>query len=224
MMANPGWLPPTSYVYTAADAEYDRSQVRWPGDGLDGGFARPELEPLATRLERARRTNVCRWMTQEMLTEFANAQRWPLLWVGDVWIKGIHVDFVVLTWKGAFLIWSVDMRWTPRQVAMVKPARDQVQRELGDAWPGQVEMMFHSPREPTGWHRHILIDEQLPEPVEIVTCGGRIDEVLVYWKPAGGVGLDPEWITWLTEASQARWWRSSEGRAPAPEIPVDERA
>lgn len=208
--------------YTAEDAEARRVSVRWPGDGLTGDFARPALEPLASRLERGSRVDTCRQMTYEMLTEF-NAAGWPCLVNCSVWVKGVNVDFLVLTWKGAFLVWSIDHRWTTRQAALVMPARAEIQQDLGESWPGQVEAIFHSPREQTGWVRSMAIDPETEQPVDIVIAGGRIDDVLVHWQPAGQVGIDPEWLRWLAAAAQPRWWRSAEGGYDLPEAPLHER-
>lgn len=211
-----------SQPYTAEDAEARRAGVRWPGDGLTAGFARPALEPLATRLERGSRVDICREMTYEMLTAFT-AAGWPSLVFCGVWVKGIHIDFVVLTWKGVFLVWSIDHRWTYKQAAMVMPARIQIQRDVGDGWSGQVEAIFHSPREQTGWTRRMAVDQDTGQAVEIVIAGGRIDEVLVQWQPAGGMGIDPEWLRWLTGATEPRWERSAEGGYKLPEAPPHER-
>lgn len=211
-----------SQPYTAEDAEARRANLRWPGDGLTGDFARPALEPLATRLERSVRTQHVREMTYAMFADFA-AGGWPILVTCGVWVNGVHVDFVVVTWKGVFLVWAVDHRWTYKQAAMVMPARVQVQMELGNGWPGQVEVIFHSPREQTGWERRMAVHPETGQAVDIVIAGGRIDEVLVQWEPAGGVGIDPEWLSWLSGASRPRWWRSAEGGYDLPEAPLHER-
>jgi hypothetical protein len=179
-------------------------------------FSWPEVEPLASRLERAARVFECRGQTWEMLEALNSRGGWAVR--PDVWVKGICVPFLVYGWKGVFLIWSIDYRWTVRQAAMVMPARDQIQAELGPSWPGQVEAVFHSPRESTGYERQVLVDEESERPVDILILGGRIDEVLGDWEPVGQVGIDPEWARVLAAASKPRWWRSAEGwrKAPAP--------
>jgi hypothetical protein len=207
---------------TAGEAAAERADLRWPDDGLDGGFARPiDLEPLAGRLERAGRRAACREMTGEMLARWHDEGAPCAIWDG-VWVTGVFVDFIAATWKGVFLIWSIDERWTTRQAAMIMPARATIQAEMS-GWPGQVEAIFHSPRESTGCHRHVLVDEQSGEPVDIVLMGGCIDELLTHWKPAGGVGLDPEWLRWLSAASGPRWWRSAEGERSLPDAPPHDR-
>jgi hypothetical protein len=182
--------------------------------------ARPRVEPLASRLERAQRIEWCTYETRRMLDEVDQAS---LGWrfVDNVWVKGTCVPFFAFGRDaGFFLIWSFDGRWSPRQAALVAPARERIQSELGEDFPGHVEVMFHSPRENTGWHRHLLVDEPSGQPVDVVAVGGRIDEVLESWSPVAGVGLDPVWIDRLCQAGQPRWWRSGEGmrRPPAPPL------
>jgi hypothetical protein len=207
---------------TAHEAAAERGTLRWPDDGLDRGFARPgDVEPLAGRLERAARRTACREMTGEMLARWHDHGAPCAVWDG-VWVSGVFVDFIVATWKGLFLIWTVDERWTTRQAAIVMSARARIQSEMA-GWPGQVEAVFHSPRESTGWHRHVLLDDESGEPVDIVLMGGRIDELLTEWKPAGGVGLDPEWLRWLSAAAEPRWWRSADGERSIPGPPPHER-
>jgi len=206
---------------TSDEAEAWRRRLRRPGDGLDHGYARPDdVEPLASRLERASRVSDCRDMTRAMLWDWFDGGA-TMAFYGGVWAKGLPIDFLVLTWKGVFCVWSVDQRWTLGQAALVEPARAQIQAEL-PGFAGKVEKVFHSPREPTGWHRHAVIHPYTEEPVELVTIGGRIDEVLAQWQPAGGVGLDPEWVMWLSHAAQPRWWRSNEGRLTE-QLPPDHR-
>jgi hypothetical protein len=202
---------------THAERERRLQDLRYPGDGLEAGYCSPEIEPLATRLERARRVEACRRQAEEMLVSLTERGGWGA--VPNVWVKGICVPFVAFGWRGVFLVWPIDERWTPRQAVMVMPARHQVQRELGDACPGQVEAVFHSPREETGWHRWVLMDEESGQPYDIISMGGRIDEVLADWMPADGVGIDPEWVRWLDHASLPRWWRSAEGMRNVPEPP-----
>lgn len=206
---------------TADQSGEEKASLRWPGDGLEGGFTRPPVEPLASRLERGYRVNRCRELTFEMLVRLNGA--WPSMVVGDAWVRGVQIDFLTFTWKGVFLIWSIDYRWTIRQAAMVMPARDQIQREMGAEWPGQVEAVFHSPREPTGWFRHVAVDDDSEEPVNLIVMGGDLDELLIHWQPIGGVGLDPDWIRWLRGASEPRWWLSDAGRRALPEPPPHER-
>ena len=202
---------------THAEREQRLRDLRCPGDGLDEGYCSPGVEPLASRLERARRVETCRRQTEEMLVTLTERGGWGA--VPNVWVKGICVSFLAFGWRGVFLVWSIDERWTPRQAVMVMPAREQIQRELGDAFPGQVEVVFHSPREGTGSHRWVLVDDESGQPYDVIAMGGRIDEVLAEWMPAGGVGIDPEWVRWLDHASLPRWWQSSEGRRKAPEPP-----
>jgi hypothetical protein len=206
---------------SAREQALSQASVRFPGDGLRAGFTRPRLEPLASRLERAGRVGSCKQQTLELLADL-NAS-WPCAVFPGVWVSGICVDFLTVTWKGVFLIWSIDYRWTVGQAAMVMPARAEVQRELGEDWPGQVEAVFHSPREGTGWTRHLLVDDESSEPVDIVIMGGRIDELLVDWKPVGEIGLDPEWIRWLCGAARPRWWRSAAGWHAMPDPPAHEQ-
>lgn len=207
---------------TADQLDAYRASLRWPGDGLDQGFARAaDLEPLASRMERAVRVSDCRKMTDEMLTSWQNEGAAITLCAG-VWVSGVCVDFLVLTWKGVFCVWAVDCRWTPYQAALVQPARARIQAELA-GWPGKVEAVFHSPRETTGWERKVLVDPEAGEPFEIVVMTGRIDQTLFHWQPVGGVGLDPEWINWLIGASEPRWWRADEGRQEHAQIPPEER-
>jgi hypothetical protein len=191
--------------------------LRYPGDRLNSGFTAPAVEPLASRLERATRVNRCKAMTREMLKDLHT--RLPCLVHEDLRVQGISIDFLTITWKGIFLIWSIDQRWTAKQAAMVMPARGQIQRELGEAWPGHVEAVFHSPREGTGWDRRVLVDDENNEPVEIVIAGGRIDQLLEDWQPLGQVGIDPEWLRWVSQASEPRWWRSDEGARELPPPP-----
>ncbi len=207
---------------TSAQAEAWRQRLRYRDDGLDQGYARPaDVEPLASRIERAVRVSDCRLMTEQMLAEWADEGA-PVAYYDGVWTKEVRIDFLVLTWKGAFCVWSIDHRWTVFQAALVERARAQIQAELA-GWPGQVEAVFHSPREPTGWNRHLMLHPDTDEPVEVVTMGGSIAQLLHDWQPAGGVGLDPEWIVWLDEASAPRWWRSNEGRLRTGAIPPEER-
>ena len=203
---------------THAEREERLRDLRQPGLVE---FSWPEVEPLATRLEHAARVRECRQRTWEML-EALNA-RGECSVRPEVWVRGICVPFLTYGWRGVFLIWSIDYRWTVRQAAMVMPAREQIQCELGPRWPGQVEAVFHSPREATGWSRQLLVDEESGQPVDIVIVGGRIDEVLESWEPPMQVGIDPEWGRVLDEASRPRWWRSAEGWRPAPPPPPHEQ-
>ena len=204
-----------------AEAELRAAALRHVGDGLRSGFATPEVEPLASRLERASRVNRCKQKTFEMLADLHADGACTIY--PDVRVEGISVDFLTLTWKGVFLIWSVDQRWTTRQAAMVMPVRDQIQRELGEAWPGQVEAVFHSPREGTGWDRRVMVDGKSDQPVDIVIMGGRIDRLLREWQPISQVGVDPDWLGWISQAAQPRWWRSDEGRHDIPAPPPHEQ-
>ncbi len=215
--------PYSEQAWSAAQWQELRSNTRSPGDGLDGGFGSPnELERLASRLERAKRVLQCRDLTQGMLSNLVNVAPGRVFVAYGVWVKDVNVDFLVFTWKGAFLVWSIDYRWTYRQAALMMGARTQIQEEL-EGWPGQVEAIFHSPREGTGASRHVGLDEKTGDPLDIVIAGGRLDEVLMDWQPAGGVGLDPEWLSWLAAASQPRWWRSAEGQRELPEPPAHDR-
>ena len=206
---------------TSDQAEALRQRLRYRGDGLEHGYSRPDdVEPLASRLERATRVSDCHTMTNQMLNEWADDVM--LGFYDRVWTKGVCIDFLVLTWKGVFCVWSIDHRWTLGQVALVEPARAQIQAEL-PGFAGKVEAIFHSPRERTGWRRHVMIDPATNEPVEIVIVHGDLAYVLHHWQPVSGVGLDPEWLVWLGDAAAPRWWRSDEGRAPAVELdPHDE--
>jgi hypothetical protein len=203
---------------THAEREQRLRQFRHPGLR---DFSWPEVEPLASRLERAARVFECRGQTWEMLESLNSRGGWAVS--PDVWVKGVCVPFFVYGWKGVFLVWSIDYRWTARQAGIAMPARDQIQQELGTSWPGQVEAVFHSPREETGYERQVLVDEESKRPVDIVIVGGRIDEVLGDWEPVGGVGIDPEWGAALDEASRPRWWRSAEGRRTPPAPPPHEQ-
>ena len=203
---------------THAQREQRLGQLRHPGLR---DFSWPEIEPLASRLERATRVNECKHQTWEMLEALTTRGGWAVS--PDVWVKGVCVPFLVYGWKGVFLVWSIDYRWTVRQAAMVMPARAQIQRELGSSWPGQVEVVFHSPREETGHDRQLLVDEHSEQTVEIVVVGGRIDQVLCDWEPVGQVGIDPEWGRALDKARRPRWWRSAEGWREAPEPPPHDR-
>src|SRR5215216_3169742 len=142
---------------THAEREARLRDLRYPGDGLEAGYCSPDVEPLASRLERARRVEAGRRQTEEMLVSLSERGGWGA--VPHVWVKGICVPFLVFGWRGVFLIWAIDERWTPRQAVMVMPAREQIQRELGEPFPGQVEAVFHSPHEGTGWHRWVLVDD-----------------------------------------------------------------
>ncbi len=207
---------------TSDQAEAWRQRLRYHGDGLDHGYSRPDdVEPLASRLERASRVNDCHTLTAQMLNEWG-FQDVMLGFYPRVWTKGVFIDFLVLTWKGVFCVWSIDHRWTVRQVALVEQARAQIQAEL-PGFAGKVETIFHSPREPTAWTRHVMIDPATNEPVEIVIAHGDLAHVLRHWQPVSGVGLDPEWLVWLGQAAKPRWWRSDEGRAPAVEMPPENR-
>ena len=180
-------------------------------------FARPDdVEPLASRIERGQRVSDCRQMTGQMLADWHDNGA-PIAFYDGVWTKGICIDFLVFTWKGVFCVWSVDHRWTVNQAAIVQPARVQLQAEM-PGWGGKVEAVFHSPRQETGWHRHMMVHPVSNEPVEIVVMRGRIDEILLHWKPFQGIALDPEWITWLCRAATPRWWRSAEGRITTPPL------
>lgn len=214
--------PPHQAPLTDDQAEAWRQSLRSDGDGLDHGFVKPSaVEPLASRLERASRVADCHTMTRDMLTRWVDGGASASVF-GGVWVQGVRIDFLVLTWKGVFCVWSFDHRWTDRQAAFVQPARAQIQAELLD-FPGKVETFFHSPREPTGWTRHIRVHPETDEPFEVVTAGGDIAHVLATWQPVAGVGLDPEWIVWLDHAATPRWWRSAEGRRPEPDMPPEER-
>lgn len=207
---------------TASEREVTKANIRFGGDGLTHGFATPSVEPLASRLERADRVDACSELTQQMLADLAEAG-WPCAVFPNVWVEGICVHFLTVTWKGVFLIWSIDHRWTAHQAELVMPARTRIQQELGTEWFGQVETVFHSPRQDTDWDRRVIVDERSGEPIDIVLMTGRIDRLLIDWQPVGEVGIDPEWIRWLCGASQPRWWRSAEGRRPLPEPPPHER-
>src|SRR4051812_15904290 len=92
--------------------------------GGDVVRALPRVEPLASRLERAQRVEWCRYQTRGMLDELDEAS---LGWrfVDNVWVKGICVPFLAFgPDAGFFLIWSIDRRWSPRQAALVAPARE----------------------------------------------------------------------------------------------------
>jgi hypothetical protein len=201
---------------TDPDADALRSRLRWPGDGLSR-FSRPdELERLASRVERADRVSECRRMTAQMLLDW-RGQGAPVAFYDGVWTKGICIDFLVFTWKGVFCVWSVDHRWTVNQAAMVQPARVQIQAEM-PGWEGKVEAVFHSPRQDTGWDRHVMVHPVTDDPVEIVVIRGQIDEILFHWEPFDGIGLDPEWMHWMATAAEPRWWRSAEGRIATPPL------
>jgi hypothetical protein len=200
---------------THAEREQRLREIRHPGCDE---FASPDVEPLASRLERAQRVETCRGMTASMMDELQQSGGTFAI-AENVWVKGICVPFFVVGWKGLFLVWPIDERWTARQAVMVMPARERIQRELGDAFPSDVEAVFHSPREGTGWHRWVMVDEESGQPFDVVTMGGRIDQLLADWQPVGGVGVDPEWVRGLCQASRPRWWRSGEGRRKAPEPP-----
>jgi hypothetical protein len=209
-------VPPN--IEWPSDTELRAGALRHVGDGLRSGLTTPRVEPLASRLERASRVNRCKEKTFEMLADLHACGACTIY--PDVRVKGISIDFLTLTWKGVFLIWSVDHRWTTRQAAMVMPVRDQIQRELGEGWPGQVEAIFHSPRESTGWDRRVMVADESDQPIDIVIMGGRIDQLLREWQPVSQVGVDPEWLSWISQAAEPRWWRSEEGRrdlaAPPP--------
>jgi hypothetical protein len=202
------------------DRELRAGGLRHPNDGLSR-FTTPSVEPLSSRLERAGRVNHCKEMTYEMLTQLHAKGACAVY--PDIRVKGITVDFLALTWKGVFLIWSVDHRWTMRQAAMVMPVRAQIQCELGEDWPGQAEAIFHSPRERTGWDRRVMVDDASGQPIDIVIAGGRIDRLLEDWQPIGEVGIDPEWLRWISQAAEPRWWRSEEGRRDLPAPPPHEQ-
>jgi hypothetical protein len=203
---------------THAEREERLRHLRHPGLR---DFSWPEIEPLASRLERAARVSECRQQTWEMLQTLNSRGECSVC--PDVWVKGICVPFLLYGWRGVFLVWPIDYRWTVRQAAMVMPARDEVQRELGPNWPGQVEVIFHSPREATSHERQLLVDEESDRPIDVVIVRGRIDEVLEAWEPVGEVGIDPEWGRALDEASRPRWWRSAAGWRQASESPPHER-
>lgn len=177
--------------------------------------ARPAVEPLASRLERAARVRHNADVTRAMLADLvARDDRWTVC--HDVWVKGMLVPFTVAGPPGVFLIWSVDVRWTYRQAAMVMAARRQIQSELGDQWPGQVEAVFHAPLVGDVCERVVAVDEVTEEPFDLVLIAGGIDGFLESWEPAGGVRLEDEWLAWLRQASAPRWWRS--------EVEADPRA
>jgi hypothetical protein len=203
---------------TQAEREERLRHLRHPGLR---DFSWPEVEPLASRLERAARVFECRGQTWEMLETLNSRGGWGVR--PDVWVQGVCVPFLVYGWKGLFLVWSIDYRWTVRQAALVMPARDQIQSEVGSNWPGQVEAVFHSPREPTGYERHVLVDEETKQPFNILIVGGRIDEVLGEWEPVGRIGIDPEWGRVLDDAGKPRWWRSAEGWREPPAPPPHDR-
>ena len=208
---------PPQPAMSGDQAEAWRRGLRYEGDGLDGGFARPDdVEPLASRLERAHRVIECRAMTRTMLNEWAD-QGAPVTFHSGVGTRGLQIDFLGITWKGVFCVWSIDHRWTVDQAALVQPARAQIQAEL-PGFSGKVEAIFHSPREATESSRQLMVHPDTDEPMEIVTVGGQLAQVLHHWQPVGGVGLDPEWMMWLSQAAMPRWWRSDEGR-PTPGAP-----
>ena len=186
-------------------------------------YANPRIEPLASRLERAQRVEAARDETQVMMRSLHAADtRWQVL--ENVWVKGMCIPFFAFgTEWGFFLVWSMDGRWTPRQAAMVTPARKAIQAELGEEFPGEVEVIFHLPMAKTEWHRHVLIDEHGGTPIDLIVVGGRIDRVLRGWRPAGDIGLDPSWIDRLCSAGQPRWWLSGDGMGEPPTPPQIER-
>lgn len=194
---------------TADERDARLRSYRYPGG--PSTYASPQVEPFASRLERAQREDWCTYQTRSMLDDLGEVQPgWRF--VDSVWVKGICVPFLAFAADaGIFLVWSFDGRWSPQQAALVAPARRQIQLELGPEFPGQVEVIFHIPPIQTGWHRHVLVDEEAREPIDIIAIGGRIDRVLATWSPAGEVGLDPLWIEWICRAAQPRWWRSAEG-------------
>ena len=212
-------VPPN--VEWPSDRDLRGAALRHVGDGLSSGFTTPAVEPLASRLERASRVNSCKEATFEMLADL-HAHGVCTIYP-DVRVKGVSIDFLTLTWKGVFLIWSVDHRWTTRQAAMVMPVRAEIQRELGEDWPGHVEAIFHSPREHTEWDRRVMVDDESGRPVDIVIMGGRIDRLLRDWHPVGEVGIEPEWLRWISREAEPRWWRSEEGRRDLPPPPPHEQ-
>jgi hypothetical protein len=170
---------------------------------------RPRLEPFASRLERAERGRLCADLTHEMLAALVERDpRWQV-WQ-EVWAAGMLIPFLAVGPPGVFLIWSFDVRWTPRQAAMVMPARRRIQEELGAAWPGQVEVVFHAPRVGAYCDRAVLVEAGRGEPLDLVLVGGRVDDVLEGWKPVGGICLDDPWLEWLAQAGAPRWWRSED--------------
>jgi hypothetical protein len=183
---------------------------------------RPRLEPLASRLERAERGRLCADMTHGMLAELVERDPCWRVWQ-EVWAAGMLIPFVAVGPPGVFLIWSFDVRWTPRQAAMVMPARRRIQEELGAAWAGQVEVVFHAPRVDDYCDRAVLVDDDRDEPLDLVLVGGRLDQVLECWEPVGGVYLDETWLSWLGQAGTSRWWRS-EDEARTPRRSLDDTA
>jgi hypothetical protein len=76
-----------------------------------------------------------------------------------------------------------------------------------------VEAVFHSPRQGTGSHCWVPVDEESGQPFDIIALGGRIDDVLAEWKPAGGVAIEAEWVRWLDHASFAAMVAIERGQA-----------
>ncbi|MDQ6856461.1 MAG: hypothetical protein M3Z57_05250 [Candidatus Dormibacteraeota bacterium] len=168
----------------------------------------------------------------------------------DVESLTIAVDFLVVTWHGVFLIWSWPDRFMADAYPEALRARAQLQEDLGEEWPGTVEAVFHFPREQTGWGRNVGVDEETDEPFAIVFVSGRIDALLAQWEGTGKaagegmhasgdaqhradeivrgvrrpsaevVGIDPQWLRWLSQASQPRWWELATTRRlpPMPEM------
>jgi len=224
--------------YTEEDAEAERTHLlRSDGDGITR-WTHPNLEPLATRLSRTAEVDACRDMTFGMLEEL-HASRpchiaadvrvgpsWPSRSGHAVESLDIAVDFLVVNWKGVFLIWCWPDRYMRDAIPAVMRARAQMQKDLGDGWPGRVEAVFHFPREhPSGWVRSIGVHEETDAPFDLVFAAGRIDEVLAQWEPHAGAGIDPQWLRWLSEAAKPRWWEMATTRAvpPTPDVPADEQ-
>ncbi len=224
--------------YTEEDAEAERTHLlRLDGDRVTR-WTRPDLEPLATRLSRTAEVDACRNMTFAMLEELHSLG--PCHVATDVRMGqscpepsggysmeplDIAIDFVVLSWKGVFLIWSWPDRYMRDAIPAATRARAEFQQDLGKQWPGRVEAVFHFPREQTGWGHSIGVHEKTDEPFDLVFVGGRIDEVLVDWEPHAGAGIDPQWLRWLSQASEPRWWEVATTRKlpPKPGILTDEQ-
>jgi hypothetical protein len=223
--------------YTEEDAEAERAHLlRSDGDRVTR-WTRPNLEPLTTRLSLTAEIDACRHMTFQMLEELHASQ--PCHIAANVrvgrsvstpegyGVKSLPIaaDFLVVSWTGAFLVWSWPDRYCADTIPTATRARAQIQKDLGEEWPGRVEAVFHFPREhPTGWVRNVGVDEGSDDPFDIVMAAGRLDEVLTQWEPHAGAGIDPEWLRWLSQASEPRWWELATIRAvpPAPEVPTDE--
>ncbi len=222
-------LPQSQYMRTTAEMEAERRALLASElDEFPREWTRPNLQPLGDMLEINSRLEACREMTYERLINL-HATGFLCMVYGGVYLEGKlnPMDFLVITWKGVFLIWAVDPRGTWEEAVEAMRRRNDMRELLGEDWEGDVEAVFNAPRDRFFKSRIVGIDEESGEAVDVVSAGGPIDVLLQTWEPRSGMLIDPEWIRWLSQASEPRWWEADmeweRDRTQAPQLPADEQ-